>query len=325
MENLTDFTEIGRIVLENIKKTRQEKGLTEETAALKSGINREQLEKLESGNLTFLPPPYVIALLRKYALALGIYDETLFKQLKESADIPAPKSPRKRTAQSQKSADRTENKNRNLYASITAIIVIAAAALWMIFGRPIQQPPPMEASLPDVSELPAAYTSPTAPPPPSTQAAAEAKETISPAPAEPEKTAVAAEDEEQAASLSKSEQEHSNETTVQKGCFTLSIDRAAMEPGKEIDILTPATGSIYYFSDITMPSGEPIWHEWELNGKPVDRISVGTPTGNRWRCWSRKSTGNRQEGKWTVRVVQGEGVEIHSDSIAVTIPPEEGQ
>jgi len=106
MENLTDFTEIGRIVLENIKKTRQEKGLTEETAALKSGIDREQLEKLESGNLTFLPPPYVIALLRKYALALGIYDETLFKQLKESADIPAPKSPRKRTAQSQKSAHR---------------------------------------------------------------------------------------------------------------------------------------------------------------------------------------------------------------------------
>ncbi len=144
MENLTDFTEIGRIVLENIKKTRQEKGLTEETAALKSGIDREQLEKLESGNLTFLPPPYVIALLRKYALALGIYDETLFKQLKESADIPVPKSHRKRTAQSQKSADRTENKNRNLYASITTIIVIAAAALWMIFGRPIQQPPPME-------------------------------------------------------------------------------------------------------------------------------------------------------------------------------------
>jgi len=112
MENLTDFTEIGRIVLENIKKTRQEKGLTEETAALKSGIDREQLEKLESGNLTFLPPPYVIALLRKYALALGIYDETLFKQLKESADIPAPKSPRKRTAQSQKSADRTEKKKQ---------------------------------------------------------------------------------------------------------------------------------------------------------------------------------------------------------------------
>jgi len=74
-----------------------------------------------------------------------------------------------------------------------------------------------------------------------------------------------------------------------------------------------------------MPSGEPIWHEWLLNGTTVDRISVGTPKGKRWRCWSRKSTGNRKEGQWTVRVVQGEGVEIHSDSITVAMPPAEGK
>jgi len=323
MENLTDFARTGLIILENIKKARQEKGLRVEDAALKSGIDCGQLEKLESGDLAFLPPPYVIALLRKYALALGTYDETLFKELKESTDIPVTKAPRKRGSQAQKSAKRTGNGARNIYASITAIIVIAAATLWMIFARPYQPAPPMEATLPNVSKLPAAYTSLTSsltPPAPAEPAAS-----ATPASAEPDKTTPPAGGEEPAASLSKSEQEHSSATKVQKGCFTLSIDRAAMKPGKVLTSLTPSSSAVYYFSDITMPSGEPIWHEWLLNGTAVDTISVGTPTGKRWRCWSRKSTGNRKKGDWSVRVVQGEREEIHSDSITVAMPPAEGE
>jgi len=94
MENPTDFDRAGRIILENLKKTRLEKGLTVEETAIKSAVAPEQIEQLESGDLAFLPPPYVIALLRKYALALNAYDESLFVDMKRAAEIPILRTPK---------------------------------------------------------------------------------------------------------------------------------------------------------------------------------------------------------------------------------------
>jgi transcriptional regulator with XRE-family HTH domain len=324
MENPTDFDRAGRIILENLKKTRLEKGLTVEETAIKSAVAPEQIEQLESGDLAFLPPPYVIALLRKYALALNAYDESLFVDMKRAAEIPILRTPKTSADRVQKPQHLAGISRRKQYAAAAALIVIAMAILWMILGRAYQAPT-MEAALPDASELPAAYTSPPAVPlqPTSTTIEQPAK-SVPTATAEPEETTASAVNGEPETASSKTEQELSA-TTVQIGCFTSSIDRGNMKPGDLLKNLAPDLSAVYYYSDITMPSGEPIWHEWLLNGTTVDRISVGTPKGKRWRCWSRKSTGNRKEGQWTVRVVQGEGVEIHSDSITVAMPPAQGK
>lgn len=58
---------------------RQERKVTIEQASQATKIKLEYLQKLEKGDFTFLPPPYVYAMLKQYASALQIDPETVKK------------------------------------------------------------------------------------------------------------------------------------------------------------------------------------------------------------------------------------------------------
>lgn len=58
---------------------RQERKVTLEQASQATKIKLEYLQKLEKGDFTFLPPPYVFAMLKQYATALQIDPETIKK------------------------------------------------------------------------------------------------------------------------------------------------------------------------------------------------------------------------------------------------------
>lgn len=291
MENLTEFVRTGRIIVDALTKKRVGNGLSTEEAARQSGVAEEQLRRLESGDLEFLPPVYVIALLRKYALALGTFDTALFKELKQAAGIPAP------IAQ-QQNLEKSPGKGRILSvgpkaiaaAGIAAVLIISALFLSRTYRSPAETPP---------GETPTAaggYSS-------------------APAPAADEGPAGAERPEQE------SKQAGAHAATAHTGCFTLSINKEKRQPNGRLARIPAGTSSIIYFSDIHRPSGKPLYHEWSFNGKQVDKIAVGRPSGPRWRSWSRKTVGKEGNGVWRVRVREGDGVVLRADSILSGKPP----
>lgn len=303
MENMTEFVRIGQSIIEILRKTREEKGLTLEEAARMTATAPDRLARLESGDLEILPPAYMVALLREYALALGAYEEKLFHEMKAAAGIPVPGSHRPRTAtkpqQQKKENERTE---MTRYALLGAAAMALLIALWLLVGRSCQGPSQGAGETPAPQPPPAAAS--TAPPPSPAGTPAPEQENVPAAPHQ--KTP---------------EPAVTHSATVQSSCFTTSIDREKRAPVDRLDRIPSKETAITYFSDILNPSGEPLYHEWLFNGKQVQRIAVGTPEGKRWRCWSQKTAGRGESGVWAVRILEGDGRVLHTDSIpAGTLP-----
>ncbi len=73
---------------QQIRQMRQRSGLTLEEISGQIKIKKSHLEKIESGDMTFLPPVYVFAFLKEYASALGIDNEVLIEQCRDEFSIP---------------------------------------------------------------------------------------------------------------------------------------------------------------------------------------------------------------------------------------------
>ncbi|TCD47042.1 DUF2914 domain-containing protein [Chlorobium sp. N1] len=297
MENMTEFVRIGRTILDTLRKAREGKGLSLEEAARMAGTAPDRLARLEAGDLEILPPAYTVALMREYAQALGAYDEPLFHELKEAAGIPVPRSSTTRPVPDHR--EQQPGLWRNAFAGAVAVTLLIAA--WLLVGRACQTPSRTVQKTPDPAMTAAAPPAPV--PAPSAAPLPEPDTLQSQAPAINADSAPA------------------SGATVAHSCFTTSIDREKRSPLDRLRRTPQQETAIAYFSDILNPSGKPLYHEWLFNGKTVQRIAVGTPTGRRWRCWSQKTVGRGEEGTWTVRIVEGEGTVLHTDSIpAGTLP-----
>ncbi len=283
MENLTEFIRTGRVIAGSLHEKRVEMGLNTKEAAMLSGVKEDRLIRMESGDLEFISPVYLIALLREYALALGTYDRELFNELNQTAGI------RVHPAQ-QKSLEKSSGQDHSPGIKRTAVAAAGIAAALFIgalfLSRTYRTPPETPAL--EVPPARAGYSTPT----PGAE---------HPGPA--------------------TKQDGAHRATAHNGCFTLSIDKGKREPNGRLSRIPSGTGAIIYFSDIHRPSGKPLYHEWSFNGKQVDKIAVGRPSGPRWRSWSRKTVEKEGIGVWRVRVSEGDGVVLLADSILSGKPP----
>jgi len=67
-----------------LKQARERQNLSVEEVSRHVGINREIIEKIESGDFGFLPGVYVFAYVKEYASLLGIGNEETLKRFRES-------------------------------------------------------------------------------------------------------------------------------------------------------------------------------------------------------------------------------------------------
>lgn len=304
MANPTEFGEAGVTLTENLRKARIAQELSIEEAANASGLRGEHLEKIEQGDLGFLPAPFVLSMLREYASALGVQEEELFRELKASVYKDAPKEKQLPEAPAENNRSVSKSTILTAMASLLALMLLFA---WL---RPSSSPAPPEF---DLRNDPAASgKEPREAPHPEAALRAGANEG-KPAPLM-KLPAKAATKPVADAMPETEEQELPSPAPEVAGAFSTAIDRQQREPRNRLTTIPAGTTTLFYFSDVATPSGETLYHQWLYNGKPVQQIPVGTPTGGRWRSWSSKSMKNVPSGEWMVQVLQGERV-IHTDSI----------
>ncbi len=81
------FGSASELLVRKLIQARKELGLSLEEVSETTRIKRGHLEKIEAENLRFLPPVYVYAFLKEYALALGITDDELLENCREELSI----------------------------------------------------------------------------------------------------------------------------------------------------------------------------------------------------------------------------------------------
>lgn len=122
-----------------LKKAREQKGMSLSDIADATLINVRFLEEIEHGNFSFLPQTYVRAFLREYALIVGLSpDDVLRTYESRNAPVPASREPDAPTPGPPPSppADRKEKEPINPTLALVALVVIGVlavvVALWNI-------------------------------------------------------------------------------------------------------------------------------------------------------------------------------------------------
>ncbi len=71
-----------------LKNERIRRGLSVEDISRLVNIGASHIQKLECGDFSYLPPLYVFSYLRKYAVEIGIGDESLLESCRQELQLP---------------------------------------------------------------------------------------------------------------------------------------------------------------------------------------------------------------------------------------------
>jgi len=71
-----------------LRSERLRRGLSIEDIARLVNISASHIERLENGEFSYLPPLYVFAYLRKYAVEVGVADESLLSSCRRELQLP---------------------------------------------------------------------------------------------------------------------------------------------------------------------------------------------------------------------------------------------
>ena len=88
MADEVTFGSAGDLLVRKLIQARKERGLSLEEVSAETRIKKDHLEKIEAGNLTFLPAAYVYAFLKEYAQALDVNDVELIENCRDELSIP---------------------------------------------------------------------------------------------------------------------------------------------------------------------------------------------------------------------------------------------
>ncbi len=88
MADEVTFGSSGDLLVRKLIQARKERGLSLEEVSAETRIKKDHLEKIEAGNLTFLPAAYVYAFLKEYAQALDVNDVELIERCRDELSIP---------------------------------------------------------------------------------------------------------------------------------------------------------------------------------------------------------------------------------------------
>lgn len=99
----------------------------------------------------------------------------------------------------------------------------------------------------------------------------------------------------------------SNQANVTRAIFSTAIEDR--EPVDQVLILSNATNTIYFFTDLRHLEGEKIIHRWEYEGQVITSKSFKVD-GPRWRVYSKKVLPSDKLGTWTVVVTTESGLPL---------------
>ena len=101
---------------------------------------------------------------------------------------------------------------------------------------------------------------------------------------------------------------------------TLAYRIVGMEPadliGSTVRVRQRRPIPVYYFTEVRDKKDQKLFHEWRKNGRRVLRHPV-TVSSERWRASSQRQLGLHDQGNWSVRTVDAQGVVMNEIQFAV--------
>jgi len=82
------FGSAGALLVRKLTQARKERGFSLDEVSVETRIQKNHLEKIEAGDLTFLPSAYVYAFLKEYAKVIGVDDSQLIESCRDELSIP---------------------------------------------------------------------------------------------------------------------------------------------------------------------------------------------------------------------------------------------
>jgi|GEM_PF-2467167 len=93
------------------------------------------------------------------------------------------------------------------------------------------------------------------------------------------------------------------------------------EPVDQLNSITPAQGTVYFFTEVADVPGDTLTHRWLHDGWTIAEVPL-TVGASRWRTWSSKQIWHLGSGRLTVQVVNGDGEVLLESSIPVSADTE---
>ncbi len=139
-------------MIERLSRAREEKNITLQDISYKTNIRLEVLTRIESGDTTFQPEPYIKAILKKYAETIGVkLHQSDFEEPIQTptSEITKEEQPIHETAQPEPITStphplptdfeipqpEQSHKKRLIYASLAGALIVTMCIIWILFKQ----------------------------------------------------------------------------------------------------------------------------------------------------------------------------------------------
>lgn len=244
-------------IIARLVRAREEKNISLQDISQKTNIRLENLARLESGDIEFQPPPYIRAMIRKYAETIG--EKIELPPLEPVKPVVSALSESESSVSEKTSASQAETKRKRQFAyasaAALALVAITFAAWWMTKSSESASAPKPQ---------PAQTTSAQKNALPPVNAPAPEPKTSAPAPAETQRKPIAETSQASAAS------ERKHTLVVRSKTDTCWISVASDKNAAKEMLLAPAASATFDADSLfTLTVGKLETAELWLNGKPV--------------------------------------------------------
>jgi len=130
-EETLDRSSLERLV-QALRQARVRRDLTVEDISRQINIRETHIEKIEEGDLTFVPPLYVFSYLKKYAAELGVGDDALLEASRKELGIPASRFSTRPSAQAVTPGSRDVAPSSKGNGRRVLVVAVAAATAVLI-------------------------------------------------------------------------------------------------------------------------------------------------------------------------------------------------
>ncbi len=136
-------------LIERLTHAREEKNITLKDISYKTNIRLEVLTRIESGDTTFQPEPYIKAILKKYAETIGVkLHRSDFEEEPPAESLTEPKPTHQPTTHEPISIaspsmptdfeipqPEQSHKKRLIYASLAGALIVTICIIWILFKQ----------------------------------------------------------------------------------------------------------------------------------------------------------------------------------------------
>jgi len=132
------FGSAGALLVRKLTQARKERGLSLDEVSVETRIQKNHLEKIEAGDLTFLPSAYVYAFLKEYAKVIGIDDPQLIESCRDELSIPTDLKSLKETQSAEEDSSQTGDRLSGIFSAVSSAgegispVVLVGGAVFLV-------------------------------------------------------------------------------------------------------------------------------------------------------------------------------------------------